>query len=74
MGLVNTPSPSFLPSLSPSVTHACLSMLSNEDDVITNLDDVYDIGTFVEITELHDVGDKIRMIVQGHRRLISDAI
>lgn len=49
-------------------------MLSNEDDVITNLDDVYDIGTFVEITELHDVGDKIRMIVQGHRRLISDAI
>ena len=41
---------------------------SNEDDVISDLNDIYDIGTFVQITELHDVGDRMRMIIQGHRR------
>lgn len=43
--------------------------LSNESDVIHDLNDIYEVGTFVQITEMHDVGDKIRMIIQGHRRL-----
>lgn len=41
---------------------------SNEDEVMTSLDGVYDVGTFVQITELHDTGDQMRMIIQGHRR------
>lgn len=43
---------------------------SNEDDVISSLSDVYDVGTFVQITELHDIGDRMRLIIQGHRRLV----
>lgn len=42
---------------------------SNEAEVISSFDDIYDVGTFVQITELHDIGDRIRMIVQGHRRI-----
>ena len=41
---------------------------SNESDVIRSLDEVYEVGTFVQITELHDIGDRLRMIIQGHRR------
>ena len=41
---------------------------SNESDVIRSLDEIYEVGTFVQITELHDIGDCIRMIIQGHRR------
>ena len=41
---------------------------SNEGDVIRSLDEVYEVGTFVQITELHDIGDRLRMIIQGHRR------
>ena len=43
---------------------------SNEAEVISSFDDIYDVGTFVQITELHDIGDRIRMIVQGHRRWV----
>ena len=42
---------------------------SNESEVVSSLDDIYNVGTFVQIAELHDAGDKIRMIVQGHRRI-----
>ena len=42
---------------------------SNEDEVMRSLDGIHDVGTFVQITELHDTGDKMRMIIQGHRRL-----
>ena len=38
--------------------------------MVTNLDDIYDVGTFVQITELHEVGDRMRMIIQGHRRCV----
>lgn len=42
----------------------------NENEVVTNPEeDLYNIGTFVQIHELHDMGDKIRMIVMGHRRI-----
>ncbi|GFR58094.1 LON protease homolog, mitochondrial [Elysia marginata] len=42
---------------------------SNESDVINRLDEVYDVGTFVHITEMHDLGDRLRMIVMAHRRI-----
>lgn len=64
--------PSLLPPLPPptisSLSLIIISENSNEDDVVSSLDSVYDVGTFVQITELHDVGDRMRMIIQGHRR------
>ncbi len=43
--------------------------LEREDDVVSTLDEVYQVGTFSQITELQDLGDKMRMIVIGHRRI-----
>ena len=45
-----------------------LSLYRNEADVVSRLDEIYQIGTFVQIHELQDLGEKIRMIVMGHRR------
>ena len=45
-----------------------MTSCSNEDEVMTSLDGIHDVGTFVQITELHDTGDQLRMIIQGHRR------
>ncbi|XP_069505698.1 lon protease homolog, mitochondrial [Ambystoma mexicanum] len=42
---------------------------NNESDVVENLDDIYQTGTFVQIHEMQDLGDKLRMIVMGHRRI-----
>ncbi|XP_056614225.1 LOW QUALITY PROTEIN: lon protease homolog, mitochondrial [Triplophysa dalaica] len=42
---------------------------NNESDVVENLDAVYPTGTFVQIHEMQDLGDKLRMIVMGHRRI-----
>uniref|UniRef100_A0A673CSV9 Lon protease homolog, mitochondrial n=1 Tax=Sphaeramia orbicularis TaxID=375764 RepID=A0A673CSV9_9TELE len=42
---------------------------SNESDVVESLDAVYSTGTFVQIHEMQDLGDKLRMIVMGHRRV-----
>ncbi|MGH0165512.1 UNVERIFIED_CONTAM: hypothetical protein FKN15_049069 [Acipenser sinensis] len=42
---------------------------SNESDVVESLEDVYHTGTFVQIHEMQDLGDKLRMIVMGHRRI-----
>lgn len=41
---------------------------SNELDVVKSLDSIYSTGTFVQIHEMQDLGDKLRMIVMGHRR------
>lgn len=42
---------------------------SNESDVVESLDSIYSTGTFVQIHEMQDLGDKLRMIVMGHRRI-----
>ncbi|KAI5223536.1 lon protease homolog, mitochondrial [Manis pentadactyla] len=42
---------------------------NNEADVVESLDEVYHTGTFVQIHEMQDLGDKLRMIVMGHRRI-----
>lgn len=34
-----------------------------------SLDEVYNIGTFTQIHEIQDLGDKLRMVVMGHRRI-----
>ncbi|XP_069864480.1 lon protease homolog, mitochondrial isoform X1 [Dipodomys merriami] len=42
---------------------------NNESDVVESLDEVYHTGTFAQIHEMQDLGDKLRMIVTGHRRI-----
>ncbi|MEQ2260450.1 Lon protease mitochondrial, partial [Xenotaenia resolanae] len=42
---------------------------NNESDVVESLDSIYSTGTFVQIHEMQDLGDKLRMIVMGHRRI-----
>lgn len=44
-------------------------VLSNESDVVESLDEIYHTGTFAQIHEMQDLGDKLRMIVTGHRRI-----
>lgn len=38
-------------------------------EVVAKIDDLYKIGTFAQIQELQDLGDKLRMVVVGHRRI-----
>lgn len=33
------------------------------------MDQVHSVGTFTQINEIQDLGDKLRMIVMGHRRI-----
>lgn len=42
---------------------------SNESEIVEKLDDVYKVGTFAQIQELQDLGDKLRMVVVAHRRI-----
>lgn len=42
---------------------------SNENEVVEKLDELHQVGTFVQIHEVEDMGDKIRMIVMAHRRI-----
>lgn len=42
---------------------------SNDAEVVDKLDDLHRVGTFVQIHEVEDMGDKIRMIVLAHRRV-----
>ena len=47
--------------------HYCCS---NEAEMLMTLDDIYQVGSFVQITEMHDMGDRMRMVILGHRRYI----
>ncbi|XP_068148631.1 lon protease homolog, mitochondrial isoform X1 [Drosophila tropicalis] len=40
-----------------------------DDELIYNLDEVYGLGSFAQIQELQDLGDKLRMVVVAHRRI-----
>lgn len=41
----------------------------NESELVEKLDDVYKFGTFAQIQELQDLGDKLRIVVVAHRRI-----
>lgn len=41
----------------------------NNHDVVAKLSDVYEIGTFAQIQEMQDLGDKLRLVVTAHRRI-----
>ena len=38
------------------------------------MNDLHPVGTFVQIHELQDMGDKLRMIVMAHRRITMTAL
>uniref|UniRef100_A0A1A9WSM3 Lon protease homolog n=1 Tax=Glossina brevipalpis TaxID=37001 RepID=A0A1A9WSM3_9MUSC len=40
----------------------------SDSEVVDKLDEVYKIGTFAQIQELQDLGDKLRMVVVAHRQ------
>lgn len=44
---------------------------SDEDDseVVDKLSDLYETGTFAQIQEMQDLGDKLRLVVIAHRRI-----
>lgn len=41
----------------------------NEKEVVDKLDEVYEMGTFAQIQEIQDMGDKLRLVVVAHRRI-----
>lgn len=36
---------------------------------MNSLEDIYQIGTFAQIHEMQDLGDKLRLVVMAHRRI-----
>lgn len=45
-----------------------------DNDIVKSLNDVHKVGTFTQIHEIQDLGDKIRMVVMGHRRITINGI
>ncbi|KAK7595172.1 hypothetical protein V9T40_001605 [Parthenolecanium corni] len=41
----------------------------NKSAIVNDLSEIYDVGTFVQIHELQDLGNKLRMVVTAHRRI-----
>lgn len=41
----------------------------NDSEVVDKLDDIYNIGTFAQVQEMQDLGDKLRLVVIAHRRI-----
>ncbi|XP_035785840.1 lon protease homolog, mitochondrial-like isoform X2 [Anopheles albimanus] len=41
----------------------------NPNEVMEAVKEVYDIGTFAQIQEMQDLGDRLRLVVTAHRRI-----
>lgn len=41
----------------------------NKHEIVAKLSDVYEIGSFAQIQEMQDLGDKLRLVVTAHRRV-----
>lgn len=41
----------------------------NESEVVNNVSDVHNVGVFVQIHEMQDLGDRLRLVVMAHRRI-----
>ena len=52
----------------------CHFSFSDEREVVDSMGDLHSVGTFVQIHELQDMGEKLRMIVMAHRRINMTAI
>lgn len=56
-----------LSNQSARLTTNCVSR--NDKQVVDNLDEVYKVGTFGQIHEMQDLGDRLRLVVMSHRRI-----
>lgn len=50
-------------------TFFCFIFTRNEAEVVQNLDEVYSVGTFAQIHEVQDLGDRLRLVIMAHRRI-----
>lgn len=41
----------------------------NEHEIVEKMSDIYNIGSFAQIQEMQDLGDKLRLVVTAHRRI-----
>jgi len=41
----------------------------NKHEIVEKLTDVYSVGSFAQIQEMQDLGDKLRLVVTAHRRV-----
>ncbi|XP_014598643.1 PREDICTED: lon protease homolog, mitochondrial isoform X1 [Polistes canadensis] len=41
----------------------------NESEIVQNLDDIYSVGTFAQIHEVQDLGNRLRLVIMAHRRI-----
>lgn len=41
----------------------------NKKEIVDKLSDVYEFGSFAQIQEMQDLGDKLRIVVTAHRRV-----
>ncbi|CAL1689547.1 unnamed protein product [Lasius platythorax] len=41
----------------------------NEAEIVENLDDIYSIGTFAQVHEVQDLGNRLRLVIMAHRRI-----
>lgn len=56
-------------SNSISVNLSITYMHRNEAEIVQNLDDIYPIGTFAQVHEVQDLGNRMRLVVMAHRRI-----
>lgn len=41
----------------------------NEAELVQSLDDIYPIGTFAQVHEVQDLGNRLRLVIMAHRRI-----
>ncbi|KAF7399688.1 hypothetical protein HZH68_008280 [Vespula germanica] len=41
----------------------------NEAEIVQNIDDIYSVGTFAQIHEVQDLGNRLRLVIMAHRRI-----
>lgn len=46
-----------------------VNLYRNEADVVQSLDDIYPIGTFAQVHEVQDLGNRLRLVIMAHRRI-----
>ena len=42
---------------------------NNQSEFVTDVNELYPIGSFVQIVEMQDLGHRLRMVVMAHRRI-----
>jgi Lon-like ATP-dependent protease len=42
---------------------------SLEGDTVNDVSDIYPVGIFAHVSELHDLNDRMRLLLMGHRRI-----